>query len=137
MGIQGSDGSVQKAKRARAVKANPSELDKRIIRLEDELKASMTMSVLSMQTDLKTDVHIHMRKVNDEIRSREARLLGIAAIIEGIENRCMAVDGPVLPTTREITEDEIRTIYRLAKGEKECKPKRKRKGGRQHWRSRP
>lgn len=45
------------------------------------------------------------------------RLLKIVGIIEGIENRCMAMDGPVGNTKAEMTEDELRQIYRLAKGE--------------------
>jgi hypothetical protein len=39
----------------------------------------------------------------------------ILSIIEGVENRCMAADGPVTPTSREINEDEIREIYFLAR----------------------
>ena len=36
-----------------------------------------------------------------------------AAIIVAVENRCMAADGPVTRTTEEITEDELRAIYRM------------------------
>ena len=39
----------------------------------------------------------------------------VLSIIESVENRCMAADGPVTLTTREITEDELRAIYRAAK----------------------
>lgn len=41
------------------------------------------------------------------------RLAEIRRIIERIENRCMAVDGPVTPTTQKITEQELRDIYKL------------------------
>ncbi len=44
----------------------------------------------------------------------EVRLGDIAAIIETVENRCMASDGPVTPTLREITEAEFREIWLLA-----------------------
>lgn len=44
------------------------------------------------------------------------RLDRIVAIIELVENRCMATDGPVLPTLREMSEAELRGIYQLAKG---------------------
>ena len=44
------------------------------------------------------------------------RLAKIAEIIESVENRCMAADGPVTPTHREITADEIAAIYLLAVG---------------------
>ena len=45
------------------------------------------------------------------------RLRKIAEIIEAVDNRCMAVDGPVTPTLQEMTQDEIAEIYRLAKRE--------------------
>lgn len=41
------------------------------------------------------------------------RLSRIAEIIETIEQRCMATDGPVTPTTKEITEAELRAIYQF------------------------
>lgn len=34
-------------------------------------------------------------------------------IIEAIENRCMAVDGPVTPTLSEMREDELALIWEL------------------------
>lgn len=43
-------------------------------------------------------------------------LLGIQRVIESVEARCMAVDGPVTPTHQEITDSELRQIYRLAGG---------------------
>lgn len=42
------------------------------------------------------------------------RLKRIASIIEGIEQRCAAVDGPVSRTADEITAIELRQIYKLA-----------------------
>ena len=47
---------------------------------------------------------------------RDARRREIARIIEGVDNRCMAVDGPVTPTRLEITDKELKDIYALAKG---------------------
>lgn len=47
------------------------------------------------------------------------RLAEIAHIIERVDNRCMAAEGSVTPTRLEMTDDELRTIYRLAKGETE------------------
>lgn len=44
------------------------------------------------------------------------RLWKIAEIIEAVDNRCMAADGPVAPTLSEMTQAEISEIYRLAKG---------------------
>lgn len=45
------------------------------------------------------------------------RLEKIAAIIEQVDNRCMAADGPVTPTNEEITLEELKQIYELAKNE--------------------
>jgi len=45
----------------------------------------------------------------------QARLNGIAKIIEIVDNRCLAADGPVIPTLEEMTAKEIQDIYRLAK----------------------
>ena len=47
---------------------------------------------------------------------RNRRLKAIAEIIEGVENRCAAVDGEVTPTLEEMTQSELSAIYRLAKG---------------------
>ena len=44
----------------------------------------------------------------------EARLKRIATIIERVDERCMAVDGPVTPTLEEMTQREISEIYSLA-----------------------
>lgn len=43
------------------------------------------------------------------------RLRRIAQIIEDVDNRCLAADGPVTPTLQEMTVDEMREIYGLAK----------------------
>jgi hypothetical protein len=45
-----------------------------------------------------------------------ARLSSIKEIIDGIENRCLAADGPVTNTRHEMTDEELRRIYRLAGG---------------------
>ena len=36
-------------------------------------------------------------------------------ILERVDNRCLAADGPVTPTLREATDGELRILYRLAK----------------------
>jgi len=43
------------------------------------------------------------------------KLQRIAKIIESVDNRCMATDGPVTPTLLEMKQKEISEIYRLAK----------------------
>lgn len=35
--------------------------------------------------------------------------------IHSVEQRCMAADGPVTPTCKEITDDELRTLYKAAR----------------------
>lgn len=47
------------------------------------------------------------------------RLARIANIIESVDHRAMAADGPVTPTLAEMTQDEISSIYALAKGKHE------------------
>lgn len=44
------------------------------------------------------------------------RLSRIARIIEQVDVRCMAADGPVTPTLQEMTQAEISEIYELANG---------------------
>ncbi len=44
------------------------------------------------------------------------RLVRIAEIIEAVDSRRMALDGPVTPTLQEMTPDELSEIYKLAKG---------------------
>ena len=45
------------------------------------------------------------------------KLRQIADIIDLVENRCLAADGPVTNTRHEMTDDELRRIYVLAGGE--------------------
>jgi hypothetical protein len=53
---------------------------------------------------------------HDALTMRDERLRQIKEIIDGVENRCMAADGPVTNTRVEMTDDELRRIYRLAGG---------------------
>jgi hypothetical protein len=46
------------------------------------------------------------------------RLGMIANVLERVDERCLEADGPVTKTSREITDDELRSIYQLAIGEK-------------------
>ena len=47
--------------------------------------------------------------------SARQALQKIIEIIERIESRCMAADGPVTPTIQEIIEADLREIYWIAK----------------------
>lgn len=46
----------------------------------------------------------------------KGRLREIADIIESVDQRCAAADGPVSDTRHEMTDKEMRRIYRLAIG---------------------
>lgn len=46
--------------------------------------------------------------------TNKERLKRIAQIIENVDQRCMAVDGPVTPTLQEMRQEEISEIYELA-----------------------
>ncbi len=64
------------------------------------------------------------KAANQFIKERndfKRRLTQIAQIIEAVDDRCLAADGPVTPTNQEITIDEIRKIYRLAGGKRDKK----------------
>lgn len=51
------------------------------------------------------------------------RLKAIVDIIERVDDRCLAADGPVPKTRRQIKDEEIVRIYRLAKGYAAAGPK--------------
>lgn len=58
-----------------------------------------------------------MRKKQPSLAETQAVRLGrIREIIDRVENRAMAVDGPVTNTRIEMTDDELREIYVLAGG---------------------
>jgi hypothetical protein len=56
------------------------------------------------------------RDNGDSAEMSKARLASIKEIIDTIENRCMAADGPVTNTRNEMTDEELQRIYRLAGG---------------------
>ena len=60
------------------------------------------------------------KELESEIEHKQSalkRLNLITDIIETVENRCMVVDGPVTKTLDEMTNEEMRRIYRIARGE--------------------
>lgn len=58
-----------------------------------------------------------MAKTKQKELSHPERLRRIASIIENVDRRCEAYDGPVGNTREEMTDEEMRSIYLLAKGE--------------------
>lgn len=55
-----------------------------------------------------------MSKINRLTPSQ--RLKRITEIIESVDHRALAADGPVTPTLEEMTQKEMSEIYRLARG---------------------
>lgn len=49
----------------------------------------------------------------------------IGQIIEAVDNRCMAVDGPVTPTLQEMTQKEMSRIYELTQPKRGDTPEEK------------
>lgn len=67
-----------------------------------------------------------MSEGEKQIMTDAEKLKRIAEIIERVDNRCMAVDGPVTPTLQEMSQDEISEIYLLAsQKEKDVKSKQR------------
>ncbi len=58
------------------------------------------------------------RMMTNRERKLACSLDSIAAIIEAVDDRAMAADGPVTPTRLEMTDREMREIYRLATGKR-------------------
>lgn len=68
------------------------------------------------------DLEMKDKEVVDRYIDMADRLNRIVKVIKGIEDRCILgvnryIDAAALKTTDEITEEEIRMIYKLAKGE--------------------
>jgi hypothetical protein len=62
---------------------------------------------------------IAWREAVTKKQKAEEALLRIKQIIEGVDARAMAADGPVTPTDEEIQLIEIQKIYALASGRSE------------------
>ena len=55
------------------------------------------------------------------------RLKRITEIIDRVEQRCIAADGPITNTRLEMTDSELRSIYHLAAGSYRKKKKEARR----------
>lgn len=78
-------------------------------------KAELTEFPDCMMPDGAEPCEGYLRQFGENMDMRR-RLDRIVAIIEFVENRCMAVDGPVTPTLQEMTQAELSQIYMLARG---------------------
>jgi hypothetical protein len=54
-----------------------------------------------------------MKTYEKEASEMTKRITQFNMIIDSIENRCMAADGPVTPTLKEATEDELSELWRI------------------------
>ena len=60
-------------------------------------------------------IHTFVRgDLDAEIAALKDDLAEIAAIIESVDMRAAATDGPVTPTLQEMTQEEISRIYAIA-----------------------
>lgn len=84
------------------------------LREHDRLVKAAERAGVDISTFVREAAEARIIKLTIE-RMLRSRLLGIAAIIEAVDDRCLAVDGDVPRTRQEITDEEMRQIYRLAK----------------------
>ena len=54
-----------------------------------------------------------MKTYEQEASEMTKRVVRFNMIIDSIENRCMVVDGPVTPTLKEATEEELSELWHL------------------------
>ena len=52
-----------------------------------------------------------IERLRAALRQTRMSLDCIVEIIEAVDNRCLAVDGPVTPTRLEMTDEELRDIF--------------------------
>jgi len=56
----------------------------------------------------------YVARLQTDLRTARRSCTEIAQIIEDVDHRCMAADGPVTPTLEEMTQAEMSRIYKLA-----------------------
>lgn len=88
-----------------------------LTKLEMESRLKKPYGLFSVKEKAELADMIWAEKERRRIKSPIARLNRIKEIIEQVDSRAMACDGPVTPTLKEITQEEMSEIYKLAKGE--------------------
>lgn len=78
-------------------------------------QAKVTAALRYMHADAMLAARSPAQEGAETALAAAARLAEIARIIEYVDNRCLAADGPVTKTRHEMTDDEMRAIYHLAK----------------------
>lgn len=76
-----------------------------------------TCEVMNGNQDARGEMASLGKRVMAMLRAHQSRYEAILTVIDNVETRCMAVDGPVSKTADEITDEELRTIFVLAGGQ--------------------
>lgn len=77
----------------------------------DSKELELFLALPDIGGKLYADERDRLREENDRLRDA---MTGIATIIEDVDQRCLAKDGPVDSTTHEMTDTEMMGIYKLA-----------------------
>lgn len=104
--------SLHKCDPKQFARHNAAKLGEKTLRAIGKILAKHDAGVIEAALELEGVT----RDSGDSAAMMHARLTSIKEIIEGIENRCMASDGPVTNTRHEMSDEELRRIYRLAGG---------------------
>lgn len=70
----------------------------------------------TMQASIPVDVVLWLTAPMQQATDAAQRLRAIADLIEAVDNRCLAADGPVTKFQDEVTDAELRKLYQLATG---------------------
>lgn len=104
--------SLHKCDPKQFARHNAAKLGEKTLRAIGKILAKHDAGVIEAALELENVA----RDTGDSAAIAHARLASIKEIIDGIENRCMAGDGPVTNTRHEMSDEELRRIYRLAGG---------------------
>ncbi len=130
-------GELPKIHREVAIELTSEDLAEAFCEMDDDQQAQFFVHVAHNMSAWKpSGAAMQLRFIGDHLRECECstadarnwvvelaacvgedRLRQIAAIVERVDNRCMAADGPVSRTLDEMTDDEMREIYKLATGD--------------------
>lgn len=104
--------SLHKCDPKQFARHNAAKLGEKTLRAIGKILAKHDAGIIEAALELEQVA----RDNGDSAEARQSRLDAIKAIIDSVENRCMAADGPVTKTRHEMTDEELRRIYRLASG---------------------
>lgn len=104
--------SLHKCDPKQFARHNAAKLGEKTLRAIGKILAKHDAGVIEAALELEGVA----RDNGDSAAMANTRLTSIKEIIDGIENRCMAAEGPVTNTRHEMTDEELQRIYRLAGG---------------------